>query len=139
MTLQQATTQAVRSERAKARQDSARHIREIAPQNVQRALDLAAEKGSSVWLTILPLREMGFNLKKRVFRDAIKLYYDWPIDDIPSTCVCSDIFTVDHQMIRKRKRGGFVTQHHNKFRSRFRSRTPEYGMQRYGGMGVWER
>ena len=40
--------QAVRSERAKTLQDSARHIREIAPQNVYRALDLAAEKGSSV-------------------------------------------------------------------------------------------
>ena len=55
--------QAVRSERAKALQDRAVHIREVAPQKVQRALDLAAEKGSSVWLTVLPLREMGFNLR----------------------------------------------------------------------------
>ena len=57
---------------------------------------------------------MGFNLNKREFRDAIKLRYDWPVDDIPSTCVCGDIFTVDHAMICKR--GGFVTQRHNELR-----------------------
>ena len=106
--------QATRSERATALQDRAEHIRGVAPQKVQRALDLAAEKGSSVWLTVLPLREMGFNLNKREFRDAIKLRYDWPVDDIPSTCVCGDAFTVDHAMICKR--GGFVTQRHNELR-----------------------
>jgi len=50
----------------------------------------------------------------REFRDAIKLRYDWPVDDIPSTCVCGDAFTVDHAMISKR--GGFVTQRHNELR-----------------------
>ena len=54
---------------------------------------------------------MGFNLNKREFPHAIKLRYDWPVDDIPSTCVCGDAFTVDHAMIGKR--GGFVTQRHN--------------------------
>ena len=101
----------MRSERAKALQDRAAHIREVAPQKVQRTLDLAAEKGSSVWLTVLPLREMGFNLNKREFRDAVKLRYDWPVDDIPSTWVCGDIFTVDHAMIYKR--GGSVCQRHS--------------------------
>jgi len=106
--------QAMRSERATVLQDRTEHIRGVAPQKVQRALDLAAEKGSSVWLVVLPLREMGFNLNKREFRDAIKLRYDWPVDDIPSTCVCGDAFTVDHAMICKR--GGFVTQRHNELR-----------------------
>ena len=106
--------QAMRSERATALQDRAEHIRGVAPQKVQRALALAAEKGSSVWLTVLSLRDMGFNLNKREFRDAIKLHYDWPVDDIPSTCVCGDAFTVDHAMICKR--GGFVTQRHNELR-----------------------
>ena len=57
---------------------------------------------------------MGFNLNKREFRDAIKLRYDWPVDDIPSPCVCGDAFTVDHAMICKR--GGFVSQRHNELR-----------------------
>ena len=50
--------QAMRSERAKALQDRAVHISEVAAKEVQPTLDLAAEKGSSVWLTVLPLSEM---------------------------------------------------------------------------------
>ncbi|CAB4008847.1 Hypothetical predicted protein, partial [Paramuricea clavata] len=69
---------------------------------------------SSVWLTALPLKEQGFNLNKREFRDAVKLRYDWPIDDIPSICVCGNTFTVDHAMICKR--GGFVIMRHNELR-----------------------
>ena len=65
--------QTVRSERANVLQDRAVHIREVAAQQVQQARDLVAEKGYSVWLTVLPLHEMGFNLNKREFRDAIKL------------------------------------------------------------------
>ena len=87
------------------------HIREVAPQKVQRGLEVAAEKGSSVWLTVLALHEMCFNLNKREFRNAIKLRFDWPVDDIPSTWVWGDIFTVDHAMICNR--GGFITQRHN--------------------------
>ena len=52
-------------------------------------------------LKVLPLHEMGYNLNKGEIRDAIKLRYDWPIYDIPPTCVCGDRFTVDHEMICK--------------------------------------
>ena len=38
--------------------------------------DLVAEKGSSAWLTVPPLQDLGFNLNKREFRDAVKLRYD---------------------------------------------------------------
>ena len=64
---------------------SAERIKEMAPSKTQRALDLATEKGSSAWLTVLPLQDLGFNLNKREFRDAVKLRYDWPVEDIPST------------------------------------------------------
>ena len=67
-------------------------------------------KGSSAWLTVLPLQDLGFNLNKREFRDAVKLRYDWPKEDIPSTCACGD----DHSMICKL--GGFITQRHNELR-----------------------
>ena len=43
--------------------------------------DLVAEKGSSAWLTVLPLQDLGFNLNKREFRDAVKLRYDWPVEE----------------------------------------------------------
>ena len=56
----------------------------------------------------------GLNLNKREFRDAVKLLYDWPVEDLPSTCACGEAFTVDHFMICKL--GGFITQRHNELR-----------------------
>ena len=67
-----------------------------------------------MWLTSLPLKEMGFNLNKREFRDGFSLRYDWPITDIPSTCPCGEPFTIDNTMICMR--GGFVIQRHNELR-----------------------
>ena len=107
--------QAVKSETAEELKDTAERIRESAPPKTKQVLDLATEKGSSIWLTVLPPREIGFNLNRREFRDAIKLRYDWQIDDSPSMCVCGEVFTVDHAMICKR--GGFVIQRHNKLRN----------------------
>ena len=106
--------QAVTRERSKELEDRTERIKEMAPRKTKRALDLAAEKGSSAWLTVLPLQDLGFNLNKRQFRDVFKLRYDWPIDDIPSTCACGEVFTVDHSMICKL--GGFTIQRHNELR-----------------------
>ena len=106
--------QAVARERSKELEDRTERIKEMAPCKTKRALNLAAEKGSSAWLTVLSLQDLGFNLNKRQFRDAVKLRYDWPVDDIPSTCACGDVFTVDHSMICKL--GGFVIQRHNELR-----------------------
>ena len=55
----------------------------MTPRKTQRALNLATEKGSPGWLTVLPLQDLRFNLNKREFRDAVKLRYDWPVKDIP--------------------------------------------------------
>jgi len=84
------------------------------PSNTQRAATLAKEKGASNWLTTIPSKEMGFDLNKREFRDAVKLRYDWDISDCPTTCVCGEAFTVDHAMICKC--GEFVIQRHNELR-----------------------
>ena len=48
-------------------------VRESLPSKIERTVELAAEKGASNWLTVIPIREMNFNLNKREFRDAIKL------------------------------------------------------------------
>ena len=69
------------------------------PDKTQRAVDLACEKGASNWLTVIPLKDMDFDLNKREFRDAVRLRYDWPIPDNPSG---------DHAMI--------VIQRHNEIR-----------------------
>ena len=69
------------------------------PDKTQRAVDLTCEKGASNWLTVIPLKDMDFDLNEREFRDALRLRYDWPIPDNPSVyiCVCGSMFTVDHQ------------------------------------------
>ena len=51
-------------------------VRESLPIKIERVVELATEKGASNWLTVIPIKEMNFNLNKREFRDAIKLRYD---------------------------------------------------------------
>ena len=67
-----------------------------------------------MWLTSLPLKEMGFSLNKKEFSDGLSLRYDWSITDIPSTCICGEPFTIDHAMICMG--GGFVIQRQNELR-----------------------
>ena len=43
------------------------------PEKTQRAVDLACEKGTSNYLTVIPLKDMDFDLNKREFRDAVRL------------------------------------------------------------------
>ena len=45
------------------------------PTKTKRAVELATEKGSSNWLTVIPLKELDYKLNKKEFRDAIKLRY----------------------------------------------------------------
>ena len=87
------------------------NLKRSLPEKMQRVVELGGEKDSSNWLSVIPLKEMSFDLNKREFRDAIRLRYDWPIPDTQSVCVCGVRFTVDHAMICKR--GGFIIERHN--------------------------
>ena len=63
-----------------------------------KAVELAAESGASAWITTLPLKEYGFNLHKRAYRDALALRYGWTPQDLPTTCVCGSPFSVEHAL-----------------------------------------
>ena len=89
-------------------------VRESLPSKTERVVELATEKGASNWLTVIPIKEMNFNLNKREFRDAIKLRYDWEITDLPAMCTCGDLFTVDHAVVCRHK--GLIIQRHNEIR-----------------------
>ena len=84
------------------------------PTIAKQAGELATEKGSSNWLTVIPLKELDYKLNKKEFRDAIKLRYDWEITDTPIMCACGVQFGVDHAMVCQR--GGFIIQRHNELR-----------------------
>ena len=59
--------QEVRRERLKALEHRAEGIKDMAPRKTQRALDLATEKGSSAWLTVLPHQDCYYMAKRRNF------------------------------------------------------------------------
>ena len=85
-----------------------------ASEEMERAVKLSQEKGSSIWLSTIPLKEMGFTLNKKEFHDAVSLRYDWEINEIPRKCVCGERFDVNHAMICMK--GGFVVQRHDELR-----------------------
>ena len=85
------------------------------PQPLQRAMDLAKEKGSSTWLTTLPLAEHGFTLHKGAFHDALALRYGWAPSEMPSTCTCGSKFSVEHAL--SCAMGGFPSIRHNEIRN----------------------
>ena len=51
-------------------------VKNSVPTKAKGAVELVTEKGSSNWLTVIPLKELDYNLNKKEFRDAIKLLYD---------------------------------------------------------------
>ena len=48
-------------------------VKNSLPTKDKPAVELATEKGSSSWLTVIPLKELDYNLNKKEFGDAIKL------------------------------------------------------------------
>ena len=88
----------------------AEEIRELLPVSLRRAVDLAKEKGSSTWLTALPLVEHDFVLHKGAFHDALALRYGWTPSEMPSMCTCGSNFSVEHAL--SCAKGGFPSIRH---------------------------
>ena len=82
--------------------------------SLQRAVNLAKEKGASTWLTVLPLTDHGFALHKSAFHDALALRYGWTPSKLPSKCDCGNSFTVEHAL--SCARGRLPTIRHNEIR-----------------------
>jgi hypothetical protein len=76
-----------------------------------RANDIAQQKGSSIWLTALPLANEGYVLNKRDFYEAIYLRHRWQLKRLPSYCACGKSFTVDHAV--SCLKDGFVHRRHD--------------------------
>ena len=64
---------------------------------------------------MLPLEDFGCHLNKQEFKDAVAIRYNWPIQRIPTTCVCGTSFDIDPAMICKK--GGFVAHRHKGVRN----------------------
>ena len=77
-------------------------------------MSLSTEKGSSNWLSALPLAEHGFALHKSAFCDALCLRYGWLPSNMPLQCTCGKKFSVGHAF--SRSHGGFPSICHNELR-----------------------
>ena len=104
----------VRQERDNSNKASVSSIREDAPAALQRAMDLAQERGASSWLTSLPLKEFNLCLHKGAFWDAIALRYGWQPQNTPTHCSCGSSFSVEHAL--SCAKGGFPILRHNEVR-----------------------
>ena len=82
---------------------------------LQYSILAAQEKGSSSWLSALPLDHLGFDLHKGTFRDALRLRYGWPLPYLPQQCPCGSAYNVDHALTCRL--GGFPTLRHNQLRN----------------------
>ena len=65
----------LRRQKQQETESAVQEIRESLSPPKQRMKDVLGEKGLSSWLSVLPLKEQGFNLNKGEFRDALNLRY----------------------------------------------------------------
>ena len=105
--------QRVKTERRECDADKASSLN--LPDNQKKVVELAQNKGSSSWLTALPLAKYNFSLSKSEFRDAICMRYGWLPERLPAECVCSENFTINHAL--SCPRGAFRTIRHNEVRN----------------------
>ena len=89
-------------------------ISELLSPDMHKLIALSAEKGASIWLTSLPLKDCGFRLGKQEFEDALCMRYDLQMKDVPKTCTCGSQYTINHCLTCKN--GGFVNIRHNAVR-----------------------
>ena len=104
----------IRASNRRHREDRANAIYSQLTPEMKRCVDLTKERGSSSWLSVLPLSEQGFHLHKGEFRDALCLRYGWSLSNTPQLCNYGKAFTVNHAMVCHM--GGFPTIRHNEIR-----------------------
>ena len=77
--------------------------------------DIHQEKGASIWLSTLPLRDEGYCLNKQEFWDLVKLRYGWPLSRLPTQCICGAQYNVQHAF--SCKKGCVIIWRHNHIRN----------------------
>ena len=113
----------IRKDKNKLLKAQAATLKEQLSRPMQYAMELAAEKGASNWLSALPLKEYGFALSKSDFRDALHLRYGWELSRAPSHCICGQPFNADHAL--SCPTGGLPALRHNEVRDYLAARLSE--------------
>jgi hypothetical protein len=109
----QKTKKEIKERRTMRHKTTAASLRAKFPRDMQKAMDVAQEKGGSCLITTLPLDKYDLAFKsKRDFRDLLRMRYRKEIPKLPGTCVCGKPYSLDHSQICKR--GGFIHMRHDK-------------------------
>ena len=66
--------------------------------------DIAQERVSFSWLTVLPIKPLGFNLSKSDIWYAVRLRYGLPLNRLSSHCDCYKPYNVQHAISCKKGR-----------------------------------
>ena len=86
-----------------------------ATESMKRCLDLASDKGSSIWINMLPIEKIVYTLNRQEFFDAVALTYNFTIKGIASHCACGAKNSLDHALVCKL--GGYTIMRHNELRN----------------------
>ena len=85
-------------------------LKELTPES-QQLIKGAIEKRASSWLSVLPIKAIGYALNKQEFTWSICMRYGWKVKGIPTHCACGEINSMDHSLICKL--GGYTSMRHN--------------------------
>ena len=104
----------IKSEKQKEYKEKFESIYAQCDNDTKRCLDLAQEKGSSLWLATLPIASLGYTLNKQEFLDSIAMRYNWEIRNVASFCECGKKNSINHALTCPR--GGYTIMRHNEVR-----------------------
>ena len=81
----------IKAESDKGNQEKLQPFLATSDEKTKRMMETLNQKGITNWLKNLSIKELGYELMKQEFWDAIKIRYNWPLDRIPTQCVCRGI------------------------------------------------
>ena len=104
----------IRKQNTETQTELLQTIRPKLSERQDRLLEHTRRKGTSAWLTTLPIKELGYALNKMEFQDLLRLRYGISLDNLPVACVCGKPYDINHAL--NCTTGGFIHKRHNELR-----------------------
>ena len=96
----------IKNEKNQRNKEKLEQVRTSLNEDQKRKNDSNCLAGSSNWLTNLPIKELGYDLNKEQFQDALRIRYNWVLPRLPTECACGNSFDVSHAL--SCNKGGYL-------------------------------